>query len=295
MNYIFLLIPIFTLIYFYFYKKSEYNIEICNKTINKLVEQNYTLYGTKVVGVSYDNDDGSSRQSIISKYVEVDDCLGMKFYKYEGEIACAIYTKGHQIGNVSKRDAIYLYEHKGDDINIYTRSVGISESSGLLGVNIDIYLNLYKNKVSNTTANLDSYDKAEETRQALKELGWTMEHARSHGFSNKDIRFHNHQRIWTEKYSKLQIQDSSEGIDYYVYQYMVNNKVIYIGKGTTDHMYSVKYQRAADIYRHKTCRPFINDIEVIILKGFENESDALQHEISLIKHYGIENLLNKRH
>ncbi len=293
MNYIFLLIPILILIYFY--KKSERGIKICNKSIKKLIKQNYTLYGAKVVGVSYDNNDGSSRQNIINKYVEIDDCLGMKFYKYEGEIACAIYAKGHQIGNLSKSDAIYLYEHKENDINIYTRSVGLSESSGLLGVNIDIYLSLNKNKISNTAETSDFYDKPEETHKALKELDWTMERARSYGFSNKNIRFHNHQRIWIEKYSKLKNNDTSDGDSYYVYQYVVNDKVIYIGKGTTDYTISVKYSRAADIYNHETCRPFINDIKVIILKGFDNELDALQYEISLIKHYRIENLLNKRH
>ena len=292
MNYIFFLV-LAILILIYFYKKS--NIKICNKSINQLIEQNYTTYTTKVVGVSFSNNNGSSRQNIIYKHVEVDDCLGMKFYKYKGEIACGIYVKGYQIGNLSKSDALYLYEYKENDINIYTRSVGTSEVSGLLGVSIDIYFSSPQSITRNTSETLDFYDKPEETEEALKELDWTMDHARSHGFSNKDIRSYNHQRMWVEKYSKLKNNDTSDGNNYYVYQYMLNHKVIYIGKGTTNFESSVKYSRAADIYKHKSCRPFIDDIEVIVVKGFDNESDALQYEISLIKYYGIDNLLNKRH
>ncbi len=102
------------------------------------------------------------------------------------------------------------------------------------------------------------------------------------------------------KYKHLQILDTSEGDKFYVYEYTVNKKVIYIGKGTTFgrsgyDVKSFKFYRAIDIHAHKECIPYTKKIKIKILKGFENEKDAFKYESKLIAHYGIDNLLNKRH
>ena len=45
---------------------------------------------------------------MIQEYVEIGDCLGISFYRYKEENACAVYAKGHQIGNFSREDAQFL-------------------------------------------------------------------------------------------------------------------------------------------------------------------------------------------
>ena len=75
----------------------------------------------------------------------------------------------------------------------------------------------------------------------------------------------------------------------YVYEYHIDDKVVYIGKG------SKTYIRALDIWNHKYCRKYTKDIIIHIVKHFNNTNDALKYESELIKYYGINNLLNKKH
>jgi len=64
----------------------------------------HSLY-SKVVGVSFKNDDGTSRQDNIKKYLSVGDELYMKGYNYKGKPAIALLAregKMHtQVGNLS--------------------------------------------------------------------------------------------------------------------------------------------------------------------------------------------------
>lgn len=55
---------------------------------------------TKVVGVSYRNDDGSSRQKLLSRCKNGDEVLFQPF-KYDGAPAVAVFTQHGQIGNLS--------------------------------------------------------------------------------------------------------------------------------------------------------------------------------------------------
>ena len=282
MNY--LLILFFVLFIIYLYKKStttNIDIKTCSKSMEELQSANYLLLSRRIVGVSFKNSNGTSRQKNIEKYVEINDCLGIGFYKYEGKNACAVYSKGYQIGNFSKEDAQYFYEHINDDIHVYVDSVGVSEESDLYGVGVLIYLNPYINK------SLDSNDKLEETLKALKELDWTEQYAINYGFSNKDIRYHNYQKKWEEKYSKLKNLDTKKGDKYYVYQYTIDDKIIYIGKGTTNQNSAVKYRTASDIYQNKNCREYMDKIEVTILKGFNKEDDALKYKKELLKKHKL--------
>lgn len=284
MNYLILLFSILFIIYLYKKISSSpvnEDIKTCTKSLKELQDNNYLHLSRKIVGVSFKNSNGSSRQRLIEKYVELNDCLVISFYKYEGENACAIYAKGYQIGNFSRDDAQYFYEHKNDDINVYVDSVGVSEESDLLGVGVGIYLNPYKNK------SLDINDKLEETTKALKELGWTEQYAINYGFSNKSIRKLNHDRKWEEKYSKLENNNTKKGDKYYVYQYTLDDKIIYIGKATTNQNSTVKYSSAADIYQKKDCRQYKDKIVITILKGFNKEDDAQVYKKELLKKHKL--------
>jgi hypothetical protein len=79
---------------------------------------------------------------------------------------------------------------------------------------------------------------------------------------------------------------------YYVYLYVLDNEVKYVGKGSYSKR-SVGYERACDIYGHNDeCRKNAHKIRVVIEKHFKTEKAALAHESELIEHYGLENLWN---
>ena len=65
----------------------------------------------KVVGVSFNNADGTSRQKYISK-LHVGDPILLKYYKYKNEPAYAVTTASKkQIGNISKDLANTLFKN----------------------------------------------------------------------------------------------------------------------------------------------------------------------------------------
>lgn len=64
-------------------------------------------FDTTVVGVTFNNDDGSSRQQILSE-IDADDPVTLEFYKYNGKPACAVYVFGKQIGHINKELAAEL-------------------------------------------------------------------------------------------------------------------------------------------------------------------------------------------
>lgn len=64
------------------------------------------VYESKVVGVSKDNDDGSSRQEIIKREVEEDDQLGLELEpdnEFDKNAVKVLSRNGNQIGYL-KRD-----------------------------------------------------------------------------------------------------------------------------------------------------------------------------------------------
>ena len=69
---------------------------------------------TRVVGVSFDNDDGTSRQDIISG-LSVGEALLLNYHEYENEPAYAVTDAlGNCIGHVSKELAATIYQKYKD-------------------------------------------------------------------------------------------------------------------------------------------------------------------------------------
>lgn len=65
----------------------------------------------RVVGVTFENDDGSSRQKYISKLHEGDP-LGMESFDYEGSVAFHILDENdHCIGNLPKDHVQFILDH----------------------------------------------------------------------------------------------------------------------------------------------------------------------------------------
>ena len=91
--------------------------------------QEHTLldeFYTKVVGVTYPNHDGSSRQSILAK-CRKGDYIILESFHYQGEPAYAVFTEHGQIGNLSSSLAKNLEIEYRDDI-IFSST--ISEVTG---------------------------------------------------------------------------------------------------------------------------------------------------------------------
>lgn len=84
----------------------------------------------RVAGVSYNNDNGTSRQRYISK-LKPFDALGMVSYEYEGTTAFHILDEyGHCIGNLPKEHIDFVLDHynQGHKISLYiTDILGLDE------------------------------------------------------------------------------------------------------------------------------------------------------------------------
>ena len=94
----------------------------------------------EVVGESFNNNDGTSRQEIIEKYVNEGEAANLRFYTYKGDMACAVSADEGQIGHLPKEKAKEIYDMVADgaDIGAGIHSVGISNESGLYGVSLYI-------------------------------------------------------------------------------------------------------------------------------------------------------------
>lgn len=72
-------------------------------------------FHTRVVGVKYDNDNGSSRQEILSHCL-CGEPIGLEWYTYEGSPACSVISDHGQIGHLSADLASDLHnEYQGDE------------------------------------------------------------------------------------------------------------------------------------------------------------------------------------
>lgn len=97
---------------------------------------------TRVVGVSYKNDDGSSRQQIISELYEGEDA-SIEYFEYNGEPAFAVLDSfGNQIGNLSRDLAADIYrKYNGCYFNTSILRITGDETTKYLGcvVSIEVY------------------------------------------------------------------------------------------------------------------------------------------------------------
>lgn len=79
----------------------------------------------KVVGVTFKNEDGSSRQKYI-RQLDDDDFLTFESFEYEGETALHVLDpRGHCIGNVPKSlvPTILDYYNKGYEFDIFVANI----------------------------------------------------------------------------------------------------------------------------------------------------------------------------
>lgn len=81
--------------------------------------ETYEFYRVKTVGVTFTNEDGSSRQDLIRRlyyheppFEDKEIELALEEYEYKGEPAFKVLANGHQIGCLSKTDAKYLDENQ---------------------------------------------------------------------------------------------------------------------------------------------------------------------------------------
>lgn len=91
---------------------SNSKIEVKTKALVHDDEEVYSMY-FDVVGESFKNEDGSSRQQIIEDYVEELEPVHLKFYTYKGATACGVYadpSHTKQVGNIPKDEVEELYE-----------------------------------------------------------------------------------------------------------------------------------------------------------------------------------------
>lgn len=79
----------------------------------------YEFYRVKTVGVTFTNEDGSSRQDLIRRlyyheppFENKEIELALEEYEYRGEPAFKVLANGYQIGCLSKADAKYLDENQ---------------------------------------------------------------------------------------------------------------------------------------------------------------------------------------
>ncbi len=99
---------------------------------------------------------------------------------------------------------------------------------------------------------------------------------------------------WIKRFKNLTPESGHINDPYYIYFYVIEGEVKYVGKGTVVNSGELRYQRAADIYSHKYCKPYTREITVRIIETFKEENNVLKRESELIAFYGINNLLNKK-
>jgi len=97
---------------------------------------------TKVVGVSHQNADGSSRQKIIAEEVNEDDILSLEAEPtnaYDPNAVKVLTNTGHQIGYLNKEVAEQIHNALYNDISIRTKVSWVSERE-IKGVGLRIEL-----------------------------------------------------------------------------------------------------------------------------------------------------------
>ena len=116
-----------------------------NKTKKRVATKLHNVIHSKVVGVTFKNKDGSSRQKNIKRYVTDDMELHFKGYQYKpGQPAIAILAKENdfstQIDNISA-ELVETILNSGDDTEMKIVCVNVTGGTPdkpTLGVNIEI-------------------------------------------------------------------------------------------------------------------------------------------------------------
>lgn len=94
---------------------------------------------TKVVGVSYDNDDGSSRQEILSRCLRGEP-VGLHSYTFNGQPALAVISEHGQIGHLRQDLAADIDNKYGDNI-IFSATIN-DITGGDNGLHYGCFINL---------------------------------------------------------------------------------------------------------------------------------------------------------
>jgi hypothetical protein len=99
---------------------------------------------TKVVGVTFTNDDGERRQDIIADRCYASDQVALREFTYEGAPAYAVYVRGEQIGNLPADLAQDLHDLPDD----YVIDGYITEVTGGDGrkYGVNLRLPIYRRK-----------------------------------------------------------------------------------------------------------------------------------------------------
>lgn len=115
------------------------------KDYNDFVNEHPVIkeFHTKVVGVSFPNDDGSSRQAILSN-CRRGDYITLEFYRYHGRPAYAVFTEHGQIGNLSADLAESLTTEYGSDFFVSGFICQITGGSGGLYYGCNIFVRIYQ-------------------------------------------------------------------------------------------------------------------------------------------------------
>lgn len=98
---------------------------------------------TKVVGVTYPNDDGSIRQAILAQ-CHKGDYITLESFRYQGEPAYAVFTEHGQIGNLSASLAKKLDTDYSDDFIASGTISEITGGSGGLYYGCNIFIRIYQ-------------------------------------------------------------------------------------------------------------------------------------------------------
>lgn len=83
-------------------------VDLLDTALRRYGAYEHRIY--RIVGSSYDNEDGTSRQSILSKIkrgakpFQDTPTISLKKYKYQEEDAVAVYANDQQVGNISRSD-----------------------------------------------------------------------------------------------------------------------------------------------------------------------------------------------
>lgn len=118
-------------------------------------------YKTKIVGVTFKNEDGTSRQEVIESCSE-GDSLSLEHYYYKGENAFKVTNVyGETLGNLKKElteKLVELYDIgviEAADVEILNIT---GENKGTLGVNIKITIEEFITDSSDNISVLPKYD-----------------------------------------------------------------------------------------------------------------------------------------
>jgi len=120
-----------------FLKKKPKKQEVVNEGKEKFDEE--TLMNTyvkefRVAGVTFDNDDNTSRQTILRKIkgkkrpFDKKQNVVLEQYSFKGQPAISIEVNGFQIGNIPKEDVPFIIKNADKMVGIDDLYVGLGES-----------------------------------------------------------------------------------------------------------------------------------------------------------------------